>query len=265
MFKPNFARMGKLTKTFLMKHSADILTGFTAAGVVVTAIETHKATRKADEFLRINGYDKANPDTKKVLKFEAAKNYIIPVVTGVATIGAAIGANYINHREIAGLAAACTVFETAMNEKDAAIAKLSGEKGLAKVNSEVMKERGKQIMNDENAVIVDCGDGDTYCVEGFSGIVLKTNPERFYRAQNRYNEIINQTTYAAWSEYLEFLYEGVNGPHYIPKKHRLLGHGVHSTGILTYEEPLWEGNATDRPYVVFNPMNEPITNYEEIL
>lgn len=166
MKKLPISKMVKVSKAFLVKHSADILTGFTACGVVITAIETHKATLKAEEYLRINGYSQANPDTQKVLKREAAKKYAVPVVTGVATIGAAVGANYINHKQIAGLAAACTVAETALAEHRDKIEELMGEKALQKLDDELNIEKAADILTNDDEVLV-TGKGDVLCCEGY--------------------------------------------------------------------------------------------------
>lgn len=263
MKKINFNKLYKLGKAFLTKHSADILTGFTAAGVVVTAIETHKATKKAEEYLRINGYEQANPETKKVLKFEAAKKYAIPVVTGVATIGAAVGANYINHKQIAGLAAACTVAETALSEHRDKIEELMGEKALTKIDSELMQDQGDKIM-EVGAPTTDTGHGKIICIEGITGQKLLASPDWFYTVRNRFNQEINQTTYASVAEYLEMLYADCREPYYIPEKYNHVGYNIHQTGLLEYIRPEWKGDADQEGYVLFKPTQAPIADYMEI-
>lgn len=253
----------KFGKAFLTKHSADILTGFTAAGVVVTAIETHKATKKAEEYLRINGYYKANPETQKVLKLEAAKKYLVPVATGGATIAAAVGANYINHKQIAGLAAACTVAETALTEHREKIEELLGEKALTKIDSELMQDQGDKVM-EIGAKATDTGHGNIICIEGITGQKVLASPDWFYTVRNRFNQEVNQTTYASVAEYLEMLYADCKEPYYIPEEYNHKGYNIHQTGLLEFINPQWKGDADQEGYVLFKPTHAPIVDYMEI-
>lgn len=262
MKKIPFAKIYRVSKTFLIKHSADILTGFTAAGVVITAIETHKSTLKAEEYLRVNGYEQANPDTQKVLKFEAAKKYIIPVATGTATIAAAIGANYINHKQIAGLAAACSIAETALNEHRDKIEELMGEKALQEIDDGLMKDQGDKAM-EIGAPAIDTGHGNKICIEGITGQKVLASPEWFYTVRNRYNALINQVEGASVTEYLEMLYADCKEPYYIPEENDYRGYGIHVNGLLEYIKPVWTGDATQEGYVVFKPTKAPVTNYME--
>lgn len=258
----------KYSKHMLVKHSADILTGFTVGGVVLTGFEVHKATLKADEFLRINGYDQANPDTQKVLKLEAAKFYIRPVVTGAATIGCAVGANYINHEKIAGLAAICTAAETALNEKDGKIKELMGEKALDKIDDEVLADKGRAILaKTSQNDIIDTGTGDVLCVESYwTGQVFKADPNIIWMAQNTYNERVLEEAESglgvASGDFLEELWKNVNA--FIPKKayedgYRASGNGAN--GILRLECH-WDGDPKKgERYLVFEPKNRPIRDF----
>lgn len=263
MKKINFSKLYKLGKAFLTKHSADILTGFTAFGVVMTEIEMHNATLKAEEYLRVNGYDKANPETQKVLKWESRKHYILPVALGAGTIGAAVGANFINHKQIAGLAAACTVAETALSEHRDKIEELMGEKALTKIDNELMKDQGDKIM-EIGAPATDTGHGKIICIEGITGQKVLASPDWFYTVRNRFNQEINQTTYASVAEYLEMLYADCKEPYYIPEKYSHEGYNVHQTGLLEFVTPKWQGDAEQDGYVVFKPTQAPIADYMEI-
>lgn len=256
-----FTKMGR---TFLIKHSADILTGFTAAGVVLTAITTHKATLKADEYLRVNGYDKANPDTRKVLRLNAAKHYIAPVAVGAVTIGAAIGANYINHKHIAGLAAACSIAETALAQKDDKITELLGAKTLSQIDDELMKDKGDRLSIAETTVL-STGHGNVLCIDGLTGLRLLASPEYFYATRNMFNSDINQTMYGSVADYAEYLCRDCKEPYYIPEWAYELGYGVHTTGLFEYKTPHWEGDADHPAYVIFEPVRQPIHNFAEIL
>lgn len=263
MKKIPFGKMVKVSKAFLVKHSADILTGFTACGVVITALETRKATIKAEEYLRVNGYDKANPDTQKVLKWESRKNYILPVVTGAATIGAAVGANYINHKQIAGLAAACTVAETALSEHRDKIEELMGEKALQKIDDDVNIDKAVDILDNDDEVY-DTGRGKVLCCEGYlSGRKFWADPDWIKRAVNDFNERVNQDTYCSYAEFLDILWQDCRSI-VIPRSAENLGYNVHQNGLMRIEITSDIDPKTGQPYLIFSPTNPPIANYMEI-
>lgn len=259
----NFRRVGKLIKHGLVKHSADILTGFTAAGVVLTAIETHKATLKAEEYLRVNGYSEANPDTQKILKIEAAKKYVLPVAIGAGTIGAAVGANYINHKQIAGLAAACTLAETALSEHRDKIEELMGTKALTKIDDDILADKGRRIVANQQPIL-ETGHGNILCIEGLTGQKFHASPEWVYRCRNEFNERVNLDQYCSYGEFLEILWCGCKDV-FIPKHLYDVGYNIHANGLLTIKSPHYEGDEDSEPYLVFEPYNNPISTYMEIL
>ena len=263
MFKTPFKQVFKKGNAFLVKHSADILTGFTGFGVVITAIETHKATLKAEEYLRVNGYEQANPDTQKVLKWESRKNYILPAALGAATIGAAVGANYINHKQIAGLAAACTVVETALSEHHDKIEELMGEKALQKIDDEINLDKGIDILENDDEVY-DTGRGKVLCCEGYlTGRKFLADPDWIKRAVNDFNENVNISTYASYAEFLDILWQDCRDI-VIPKSADALGYNVHQNGLMRIELTSDIDPRTGNPYLIFSPRNKPIANYMEI-
>lgn len=263
MKKLPIGRAVKFVKAHLIKHSADILTGFTAAGVILTAIETHKATLKADEYLRTNGYSEANPETQKVLKLEAAKNYILPVAIGAGTIGAAVGANYINHKQIAGLAAACTVAETALSEHRDKIEELMGTKALSKIDDDILADKGKKIVSN-NQPILNTGKGNILCIEAMTGQKFYACPEWVYKCRNEFNERVNLDQYCSYAEFLEILWAGCKDV-YIPQHLYNMGYNVHANGLLTIKSPHYDGDEDSEPYLVFEPYNMPIAGFMDIL
>lgn len=263
MKKPPIGKIVNVGRAFLTKHSADILTGFTACGVVLTAIETHKATLKADEYLRRNGYDQANPDTKKVLKFEAAKNYAVPAAIGVATIGAAVGANYINHKQIAGLAAACTVAETALSEHRDKIEELMGEKALSKIDDEVNLDKATRFLDSEDTVY-DTGRGKVLCCEGYlTGRKFLASADWVKHCINDFNELVNLNTYCGYHEFLDMLWQDCPSV-VIPASAENLGYNVHQNGLMRMTFTSDIDPKTGEPYMIFSPSNHPISNYMEI-
>lgn len=260
-------KLYKVSKTFLVKHSADILTGFTAAGVVITAFETRKATLRAEEYLKQNGYYDSpamNDETKKVLKMQSMKEYIAPAVIGATTISAAVGANYINHKQIAGLAAACTVAETALTEHRDKIEELLGEKTLTKIDDAVNVDRGHDILADESKPVLVTGHGDMLCCEGYlTGTKFRASTDWVKKCVNEFNYRVNNDTYADFSEFLLELWQDC--PSFvIPRAAENVGYNVHSTGLMRLDFTSDIDPVTGEPYLIFTPRNIPVSNFTEI-
>lgn len=97
----------KLTKTcarFLRKNAGTLLAIGASMGVVLTAIETGKATIKAEKLMELNK-DIPEYDTRqKVL--DCWHFYIPAAMVGAGTIGCIVGANMLSRKEIARLSAA---------------------------------------------------------------------------------------------------------------------------------------------------------------
>ena len=97
----------KLTKTcarFLRKHGGTMLAIGASVGVVLTAIETGKATIKAEKLVELNK-DVPEYDMKEKVK-DCWQFYIPAAVLGAGTIGCIIGSNMLSRKEIASLSAA---------------------------------------------------------------------------------------------------------------------------------------------------------------
>lgn len=109
----------KLTKTcakFLRKHGGTILAVAASVGVVATAIETGRATTKAQHILEVDkelvkfNEDEfgvtEGPPTKKQIVLMCWKAYVPAAILGGGTIACILGSNALNKKQIAGLTAA---------------------------------------------------------------------------------------------------------------------------------------------------------------
>lgn len=109
----------KLTKTcakFLRKHGGTILAVAASVGVVATAIETGRATTKAQHILEVDKeLTKFNenefgvteePPTKKQIVLMCWKAYVPAAILGGGTIACILGSNALNKKQIASLTAA---------------------------------------------------------------------------------------------------------------------------------------------------------------
>ena len=106
----------KLTKTcakFLRKHGGTILAVAASVGVVATAIETGRATTKAQHILEVDKeLTKFNedefgvteePPTKKQIVLMCWKAYVPAAILGGGTIACILGSNALNKKQIASL------------------------------------------------------------------------------------------------------------------------------------------------------------------
>ena len=105
----------KLTKTcakFLRRHGGTILAVLASAGVVATAVETSKATIKAQKLIETNtvsancGNDSEPAYTTAQKVRDCWKFYLPAAILGGGTIACILGSNALNRKQIASLTAA---------------------------------------------------------------------------------------------------------------------------------------------------------------
>lgn len=141
----------KLTKTcarFLRKHGGTLLTIGASVGVVLTAIETGKATIKAEKLVELNK-DVPEYDMKEKVK-DCWQFYIPAAVLGAGTIGCIIGSNMLSRKEIASLTAAYMALGKSYQEYRRQVAERIGSETeadiLEKSKVEEPAEEDKQLL-----------------------------------------------------------------------------------------------------------------------
>lgn len=141
----------KLTKTcakFLRKHGGTILAVAASVGVVATAIETGRASTKAQKIIEKNtiaidceNYGKSCYTTKqKVL--DCWKAYVPAVILGGGTIACILGSNALNKKQIASLTAAYMALGKTYQEYRRQVAEQIGveeEKDIFKDTQDVLE------------------------------------------------------------------------------------------------------------------------------
>lgn len=141
----------KLTKTcakFLRKHGGTLLAIGASVGVVLTAIETGKATIKAEKLVELN---KDVPEYGMKEKVKDCWQFYIPAaVLGAGTIGCIIGSNMLSRKEIASLSAAYMALGKSYQEYRRQVAKRIGSEAeadiLEKSKVEEPAEEDKQLL-----------------------------------------------------------------------------------------------------------------------
>lgn len=141
----------KLTKTcarFLRKHGGTLLAIGASVGVVLTAIETGKATIKAEKLVELN---KDVPEYGMKEKVKDCWQFYIPAaVLGAGTIGCIIGSNMLSRKEIASLSAAYMALGKSYQEYRRQVAERIGSEAeadiLEKSKVEESAEEDKQLL-----------------------------------------------------------------------------------------------------------------------
>lgn len=141
----------KLTKTcarFLRKNGGTLLAIGASVGVVLTAIETGKATIKAEKLVELNK-DVPEYDMKEKVK-DCWRFYIPAAVLGAGTIGCIIGSNMLSRKEIASLSAAYVALGKSYQQYRRQVAERIGSEAeadiLEKSKVEEPAEEDKQLL-----------------------------------------------------------------------------------------------------------------------
>lgn len=148
----------KLTKTcarFLRKNGGTLLTIGASVGVVLTAIETGKATIKAEKLVELN---KDVPEYGMKEKVKDCWHFYIPAaVLGAGTIGCIIGSNMLSRKEIASLSAAYVALGKSYQEYRRQVAERIGVEEEEKLRMEAAKEtKAEDVQRDKDGDVIRC-------------------------------------------------------------------------------------------------------------
>lgn len=253
-----FTKVIKIGTAFFKKNSADILTATAVGGVVFTGVMVYRGTLNAEKY--INGMidENASDDTRKVVRVKSLKYYIPAAISAAGTIACIVGANAINHKRIAGLAAACALAETTLQENRDKIKELIGEKELQKLDGSV----GGEHIDKTDAFYDDPENhpGQTLFVEGYlTGAAWWSDMNSVKRGINDYNEVVNLDTYADWNVLLNNW--GLREVQIASN----IGHNVHVNGVARFEFIPQIDPMSGQTYTVVMPRNYPVSNFMDIL
>jgi hypothetical protein len=199
----------------LNKNSTSILSATAVAGVVATAILTSRATSRVEVVLQSDdtppgmvppvvyksGYSLEK--TRELIKL-FWKDYIPPVVAGLATIGCIVGANQIGLRKQAAMLGAYTLVNGAFAEYKDEVVKQLGETKERKVVDEVAKRQIEKNPPTDNQIVL-LGGEDQLCFDTLSGRYFRSDIETIRQAANNVNDTIIRDMYAALNEFWGYL------------------------------------------------------------
>lgn len=205
MGKSNMKTFFRNVKTSAVKHSPEILIGFGVAGFVSTTILAVKATPKAMQLLEDeknrqnyelckNARDNNQTQCEHIDKLPVLdvikltwKCYIPAAITGVVSVACVIGANSVNVKRNAALAAAYQLSTTALDEYKDKVIETLGEKKEQTIREKISKDRVEQNPVSNNTVYV-TGNGESLFLEPISKRYFKSDIEQIKRIENMLNK-----------------------------------------------------------------------------
>lgn len=201
-------------KVGLTKNAPTILT---VTGITAMASSTYwavKATPKAlalkekaevDKNKKAGTFkgDKVNdwiPLTKVEIVQTCWRCYAPAFITGVLGAACLVGANSMNLRKNAALAAAYALSETNFKEYREKTLEEVGEKKEEKIRNAVAEEKITKNPVDVSEVL-ETGNGDTLCYDAICGRYFKSSIEKLKSALNELNMELVQDGYASLNQY----------------------------------------------------------------
>lgn len=194
------------------KHSPELLTGIGIAGMVTTVVLAVRATPKA---LRLIDEKKADIPEENIPRIEAVKAawkvYVPAVLTGILSTICLIGANSVNQRRNAAIAAAYSLSESALKEYREKVVETIGERKEQAIRDDIAKD--KIIENSVREVIVS-DRGSTLCYDSLSGRYFKSDIEKLRRIVNDLNRRMRDEMFISLNDF----YCAVDNPDLGPTK-----------------------------------------------
>lgn len=189
MHKPNIAKLARSVRTGVVKYSPEILVAIGVSGMIATTVLAVRATPKALDILdeKAREEHRSVEDFTNLEKVKACwKCYIPAAVTGVTSAACIIGANTVNARRNAALAAAYTLSDTALREYQEKVVETIGEKKEQVIRENIAEDKIKNNPVTSNEIHI-TNDGDMRCYDMLSGRYFKSDIEKIKKAVNELN------------------------------------------------------------------------------
>lgn len=152
----------------------------------------------------VDGYQNWVPLTKLEIVQTCWRCYAPAFITGVLGAACLIGANSMNLKKNAALAAAYAFSETNFKEYREKTLEEVGEKKEEKIRNAVAEEKiTKNPVN--TSTVIETGNGDTLCYDAICGRYFKSNIEKLKNAINELNMILMEDGTVALNDYYELI------------------------------------------------------------
>lgn len=244
-------------KSFVTRHSPEILVGLGVTGMIGTTVLAVKATPKA---LKLIEEKKAEERTDKLTPIETVKTtwkcYAPAAVMCVSSAACIIGASSVHIKRNAALATAYKLSETALSEYRDAVVETVGERKEHSIQDALDVKRIKKASEENNEVIMtNCG--KTLCLDPTSGRFFESDIDHIRKAENELNKqmLHDMFGYASLNDF----YDALDLPH--TDVGDMIGWNVHNLIDIR----IGSGIAPDgRPCIVVNHNHSPAYEYDRV-
>lgn len=176
----------KSVKTFVCKHTPEILTGIGIGGMVTSTVLAVKATPKAMELIRKEETSKRDKLTPKEIVLATWKEYLPSVSLGVGGAICIISGCKISTKRGAALATAYAVSERTLRTYKDKVIETIGERKEKDIREKVSQDN---INNNppQNGSIVITQRGNTLIKDEYSGRYFRSDLDSIKKASNELN------------------------------------------------------------------------------
>lgn len=213
MNKQSVAKLFKDVQATLSKHSPALLTGIGIAGMITTTVLAVKATPTAMKLIDAKKKELNLEEDEKLTVGETIKTtwkcYVPAAVTGTLAGACLIGANSVNTKRNAALAAAYNLSTSALSEYKEKVVETIGERKEREIRDKIAEDRLEQNPV-ANAVILPTAKGTTRFMDSITKRRFTSDIETINQIVNRLNRrMINGEDYISLNDfYFEIGLEG---------------------------------------------------------
>lgn len=195
----------KSTRSFLGKHSPEIITGIGVTGMITTTVLAVRATPKALELIKEKQEElyplDASVKLTPVETIKAAwKPYIPAVALGVASISCIVGASAVNHKRNAALATAYAISERTLVKYRDKVIETIGEKKEKEVREKVAQDEVNNKKVSDSQVII-TSKGNTLCMDGVSRRYFRSDLDKINKVVNELNRRMTYENYISLDDF----------------------------------------------------------------
>jgi xanthosine utilization system XapX-like protein len=177
----------KISQRFIIDNSPTLLSGVAVTGTLAVAYLTGRATFKSAEIIEQEAHSRGlqelgQPLTKKDKVKLTWTCYIPPALAVVGTVGCIVGANHINAKRMAALAAAYKISETQWNQYKDKVKEIIGDKQEGEIRTAIAQD-----LVDGNAIpdnIINALGGETLCFDKWTGRYFRSDMQTIRAAEN---------------------------------------------------------------------------------
>jgi xanthosine utilization system XapX-like protein len=177
----------KISQRFIIDNSPTLLSGIAITGTLTVAYLTGRATFKAATIISAEQVNQDHMElgheleTKEKVKL-AWKCYIPPALAVVGTVGCIVGANHINAKRMAALAAAYKISESQWNQYKDKVKEIIGDKQEGEIRTAVAQDAVDGTPVPDN--IINAFGGETLCFDKWTGRYFRSDMQTIRAAEN---------------------------------------------------------------------------------